>query len=93
MAKDAVADGVERPDCMGIRSAGIFVLLASLVRATALPAMATPATAAPVAGLHYLVGSWKCTYRAGTVSMAYDATYVYDLGGHALRQYQVQQDI
>jgi hypothetical protein len=66
---------------------GIVVMLASLVPAAALPATAgSPATAGPVAGLHYLVGAWKCTYRSGTASMAYDATFAYDLQGHALRQ-------
>jgi hypothetical protein len=47
---------------------------------------ASPATASPMAGLHYLVGTWNCTYRAGAVSFAYDATYAYDLDGHMLRQ-------
>lgn len=49
-------------------------------------AAALPATAAPLAGLHYLVGSWNCTYRAGTVSLAYAATYAYESDGHMLRQ-------
>jgi hypothetical protein len=56
-------------------------MLASLVLAAALPK-----TAAPLAGLHYLVGTWNCTYRAGAVRLAYDATYAYDLDGHTLRQ-------
>ena len=56
-------------------------LFASLVLASALPA-----TAAPLAGLHYLVGSWSCTYHAGAVRLAYASTYAYDLDGHALRQ-------
>jgi hypothetical protein len=60
---------------------GIVATLASLVLAAALP---TPA--APLAGLHYLVGTWNCTYRAGAVRMAYDATYAYDRDGHTLRQ-------
>jgi hypothetical protein len=60
---------------------GIVVLLASLVLAAA-----SPAKAPPLAGLHYLVGTWNCTYRAGTVRFAYDATYAYDLDGHTLRQ-------
>ncbi len=60
---------------------GIVVMLASLVLAAALPA-----TAAPLTGLHYLVGTWNCTYRAGAVRMTYDATYVYDLDGRTLRQ-------
>lgn len=60
---------------------GIVVTLASLVLAAALPA-----TAAPLAGMHYLVGTWNCTYRAGAVRLAYDATYAYDRDGHTLRQ-------
>jgi hypothetical protein len=58
---------------------GIVVMLASLVLAAALPA-----TMAPL--VHYLVGTWNCTYRAGAVRLAYDATYAYDRDGHALRQ-------
>jgi hypothetical protein len=57
------------------------VMLASLVLAATLPA-----TAAPLAGMHYLVGTWNCTYRAGAVRFAYDATYAYDRDGHTLRQ-------
>lgn len=56
-------------------------MLASLVLAAALPAAASP-----LAGLHYLVGTWNCTYAAGTIRMAYDATYAYDRDGHTLRQ-------
>jgi hypothetical protein len=59
----------------------IVVMLAFLVLAAALPA-----TAAPLAGLHYLVGTWNCTYRAGAVRMAYDATYAYGRNSHTLRQ-------
>jgi hypothetical protein len=55
-------------------------MLASLVLAAALP------STAPLAGLHYLVGTWNCTYHAGAVRFAYDATYAYDRNGHALRQ-------
>jgi hypothetical protein len=56
-------------------------MLASLALAAALPA-----TAAPLAGLHYLVGTWNCTYRAGAARLAYNATYVYDREGHTVRQ-------
>ncbi len=59
----------------------MLAMLASLVLAAALPA-----TAAPLAGLHYLVGTWNCTYRAGPARLAYVATYTYDRNGHALRQ-------
>ena len=56
-------------------------MLVSLVLATAVPAAASP-----LAGLHYLVGTWNCTYRAGAVRFTYAATYAYDLNGHTLRQ-------
>jgi hypothetical protein len=59
-------------------------MLALLVLAAAYPA--TAATGAPLAGLHYLFGTWNCTYRAGAVHMAYAATYTYDRDGHALRE-------
>jgi hypothetical protein len=52
--------------------------------ASILLAAAMTAKVAPVAGLHYLVGSWKCTYRAGATSLPYSATYAYD--GDILRQ-------
>ena len=55
-------------------------MLASLVLAAALPA-----TTAPFA-LHYLVGTWNCTYRAAGAHLAYDATYAYDRNGHTLRE-------
>jgi hypothetical protein len=61
--------------------AAIVVVFASLALAAAFPAKA-----APLGGLHYLVGKWNCTYRAGAVRFAYDATYAYDLDGHTLRQ-------
>ena len=71
--------------------ARVIILLAPLVLAGALPAMAAtatpaPAKASPLAGLHYLVGTWKCTYRAGADHLDYDATYAYDSGGSTLRQ-------
>jgi len=59
----------------------VVVILASILLAAALPA-----TAAPFAGLHYFVGTWKCTYRAGATRLPYDATWVYDLNGHSLRE-------
>jgi hypothetical protein len=57
------------------------VVLASLALTAA-----TPASAAPLGKLHYLVGAWKCTYRAGAMHLAYDATYAYQRDGHALRE-------
>ena len=59
----------------------IVVTLASLVLAAALPA-----TASPLPALHYIVGTWNCTYRAGAAHLAYRDTYAYDLDGHTLRQ-------
>jgi hypothetical protein len=56
-------------------------MLASFVLAAALPA-----TAAPFAGLHYLVGTWNCTYRAAGAHLAYGATYAYDRNGRTLRE-------
>jgi hypothetical protein len=35
--------------------------------------------------MHYLTGTWKCTYRAGAAPFLYDATYAYD-GDHTLRE-------
>jgi hypothetical protein len=55
-------------------------MLASILLAAALPATATP-----LAGLHYLAGSWNCTYRAGAARFPYRATYAYDRDGHTLR--------
>ena len=51
----------------------------------ALPARSS-AMAAPVEGLHYLVGTWNCTYRAGTARLDYVATYTYALNGRTLRE-------
>jgi hypothetical protein len=59
----------------------IVMILASFTLAAALPAVP-----APLAAMHYLVGSWNCTYRAGAEKLAYDATYAYDSNGHILRQ-------
>jgi len=60
---------------------GFVATFAAVVLAATLPA-----TASPIAGLHFLVGSWKCTYRAGAVRLPYDATYAYDRDGHTFRQ-------
>jgi len=59
----------------------MIVMLASILLAATVPAKP-----APISGLHYLVGTWKCTYRAGTTSLPYVATYAYDLDGQVLRQ-------
>ncbi len=56
-------------------------MLVSLLLAAALPA-----TASPLAGLQYLIGTWNCTYRAGAVRFAYQATYAYDRDAHTLRE-------
>jgi hypothetical protein len=57
------------------------MMLASLVFAAAVSA-----TAAPLDGLHYLAGTWNCTYRAGAVRFTYRDTYAYDRDSHTLRQ-------
>ena len=49
-------------------------MLASLVLAAA-------ASASPLAELHYLVGTWNCTYRAGSVRFPYTATYTFESDG------------
>lgn len=59
----------------------VVIMFASIMIDAALPVRA-----APLAGLRYLVGAWKCTYRAGAVRLPYGATYVYDRDGHSLRQ-------
>jgi len=59
----------------------IAAVLASFVVASAMPA-----SAGPLAELHYLVGRWTCTYRAGALLLPYRATYAYDLGGQTLRE-------
>jgi hypothetical protein len=57
------------------------VMLASLVLAAALPAGTSP-----LDQLRYLVGTWKCTYRAGAVHLPYSNAYAYDRDGKILRQ-------
>ena len=57
------------------------MMLAALVLAAVLPVTATPLT-----GLHYLVGRWDCTYRAGAQHLAYVATYTDDSNGRILRE-------
>ena len=53
---------------------------------SAAAAATIPGSAAGIDGLHYLAGSWKCTYRAGAVHLPYATTYAYDRSGHILRQ-------
>lgn len=60
----------------------IALVALGLVLQNGIPAQ----SAAPLAGLHYLVGPWNCTYRAGAVRFAYNATYAYDRNGKALRE-------
>jgi opacity protein-like surface antigen len=46
-----------------------------------------PASAAdPLASLSYLVGSWNCTYNAGTQHVKYSATYAYVMGNSWMRE-------
>lgn len=59
------------------------LMLAFLVLPALLPATAT---SSPLDGLHYLVGTWNCTYRGGGEVLAYRNTYAYDSNGHILRQ-------
>ena len=48
---------------------------------------AAPAEAAdPLASLSYLVGSWNCTYNAGTQHFKYTATYDYVMGNNWVRE-------
>ncbi|MEO7203198.1 MAG: hypothetical protein ABIZ82_11465 [Candidatus Tumulicola sp.] len=49
-------------------------------------AAALPASSTPLDGLHYLVGTWNCTYVGGGEKLAYSNTYAYDSNGHILRQ-------
>jgi hypothetical protein len=63
------------------RLARIVVTFAAFALTTSCPAEANP-----IARLHYLVGAWNCTYRAGSVRMPYHTTYAYDGGGTTLRQ-------
>jgi len=39
-----------------------------------------------LASLSYLVGSWSCTYNAGTQHMNYTATYAYIMGNNWMRE-------
>jgi hypothetical protein len=36
--------------------------------------------------LHYLAGTWHCTYRAPAMSIAYKASYAYDRDGNTLHE-------
>jgi hypothetical protein len=60
-----------------------FLMVVSLMLATALPATAA---STPLEGLRYLVGTWNCTYVGGGERMSYINTYAYDLDGKTLRQ-------
>jgi opacity protein-like surface antigen len=47
----------------------------------------SPASAAdPMASLSYLVGSWSCTYNAGTQHLKYTATYAYLMDNNWMRE-------
>ncbi len=60
-----------------------FLMAAFLMTALALPASAT---SSPLDGLHYLVGTWKCTFVGGGERLVYSNTYAYDSDGQILRQ-------
>jgi hypothetical protein len=56
-----------------------FVTLATLSIA--------PASAAdPLESLHFLVGTWNCTYQVGKASISYKATYAYDMKNNWLSE-------
>jgi hypothetical protein len=59
---------------------GTAVIIASLIAAP------LPASAASLAGLRDLVGTWKCAYRAGATSLPYAARYAYDSDAQVLRE-------
>lgn len=42
-----------------------------------------------MASLHYLVGTWKCTYQAGAVHATYQATFAYAMGANWMRERDV----
>jgi hypothetical protein len=47
----------------------------------------TSASAAdPMSALHFLVGTWHCSYNSGKTHGAYTATFDYDLGGNWMRE-------
>ncbi|MFY9664425.1 MAG: hypothetical protein WAL67_14280 [Candidatus Cybelea sp.] len=52
-----------------------FIVCLILAASTLAPASAND----PLASLHFLVGSWNCTYQAGKASLSYHATYAYDM--------------
>jgi hypothetical protein len=55
--------------------------------ALALMGCAAQARAAdPMASLGYLVGTWNCTYRAGSQQTAYTATFAYAIGNNWMRE-------
>jgi hypothetical protein len=59
------------------------VFAAALLAAMA----AAPAPAAdPMTSLSYLVGSWNCTYNAGTQHVKYSAEYAYVMGNNWMRE-------
>jgi hypothetical protein len=46
-----------------------------------------PAPAAdPLSSLRFLVGTWNCSYHAGTNHITYRAVFAYDMGGNWLRE-------
>jgi len=56
-----------------------FVMFAALTLVAAVPA-------SPLSSLQYLVGTWNCTYQAGTMHMSYSSIYSFDRDGNTLRQ-------
>jgi hypothetical protein len=64
---------------MNMRIFGMALLLGLLVAAPA-------AARDPLASLHFLVGSWNCSYSAGKIHTNYKATFAYDMNGNWLRE-------
>jgi hypothetical protein len=61
-----------------MKSRSIFLFFASLI--------CIPASAADLSSLHFLVGTWHCTYDAGKTRSAYRATFAYEMNGGWMRE-------
>jgi hypothetical protein len=59
-------------------AAGAVLLLAS--------GASSAASADPLTSLHGLVGTWTCTYVAGSERVTYKASFAYDMGGNWIRE-------
>jgi hypothetical protein len=61
-----------------MKSLSIFLVFASLI--------CIPASAADNSSLHFLVGTWHCTYDAGKTRSTYRATFAYEMNGGWIRE-------